>query len=82
MAKREDGTSEYALSVYDVKAGKTLSQVEVGRKENEITKAPEAIKMAKIAGKVVTGDALHTQKRLAQAIVNEQGYYVFPVKEN
>ena len=82
MAKREDGTSEYALSVYDVKAGKTLSQVEVGRKENEITKAPEAIKMAKIAGKVVTGDALHTQKRLAQAIVDEQGDYVFPVKEN
>ena len=82
MAKREDGTSEYALSVYDVKAGKTLSQVEVGRKENEITKAPDAIKMAKIAGKVVTGDALHTQKRLAQAIVDEQGDYVFPVKEN
>lgn len=82
MAKREDGTSEYAVSVYDVKAGKTLSQVEVGRKENEITKAPEAIKMAKIAGKVVTGDALHTQKRLAQAIVDEQGDYVFPVKEN
>lgn len=82
MAKREDGTSEYALSVYDVEAGKTLSQVEVGRKENEITKAPEAIKMAKIAGKVVTGDALHTQKRLAQAIVDEQGEYVFPVKEN
>lgn len=82
MAKREDGTSEYALSVYDVKAGKTISQVEVGRKENEITKAPEAIKMAKIAGKVVTGDALHTQKRLAQAIVDEQGDYVFPVKEN
>ena len=82
MAKREDGTSEYALSVYDVKAGKTLSQVEVGRKENEISKAPEAIKMAKIAGKVVTGDALHTQKRLAQAIVDEQGDYVFPVKEN
>ena len=82
MAKREDGTSEYALSVYDVKAGKTLSQVEVGRKENEITKAPEAIKMAKIAGKVVTGDALHTQKRLAQTIMDEQADYLFPVKEN
>ena len=82
MAKREDGTSEYALSVYDVKAGKTLSQVEVGMKENEITKAPEAIKMAKIAGKVVTGDALHTQKRLAQTIMDEQADYLFPVKEN
>ena len=82
MAKREDGTSEYALSVYDVQAGKTMSQVQVGSKENEISKAPEAIKMANIAGKVVTGDALHTQKRLAQAILDEQGDYVFPVNEN
>jgi predicted transposase YbfD/YdcC len=82
MAKREDGTSEYALSVYDVQVGKTLAQVEVGSKENEITKAPEAIKLAKIAQKVVTGDALHTQKRLAQTILDEQGDYVFTVKEN
>jgi predicted transposase YbfD/YdcC len=82
MLKREDGTSEYALSVYDVQAGKTIAQVEVGSKENEITKAPEAIKLAKIAGKVVTGDALHTQKRLAQTILDEKGDYVFPVKAN
>ncbi|MBK7453116.1 MAG: ISAs1 family transposase [Anaerolineales bacterium] len=82
MLKREDGTSEYALSVYDVQAGKTIAQVEVGSKENEITKAPQAIKLAKIAGKVVTGDALHTQKRLAQTILDEKGDYVFPVKEN
>lgn len=82
MSKREDGTPEYALSVYDVTAGKTLAQIEVGRKENEITKAPEVIKLAKIAGKVVTGDALHTQKRLAQTILDHQGDYVFPVKEN
>ena len=82
MPKREDGTPEYALSVYDVEAGKTVSQVEVGSKENEITKAPQAIQMANIAGKVVTGDALHTQKRLAQTILDEKGNYVFPVKEN
>ena len=82
MSKREDGTPEYALSVYDVSAGKTLAQIEVGNKENEITKAPEVIKLAKIAGKVVTGDALHTQKRLAQTILDQQGDYVFPVKEN
>ncbi len=82
MRKREDGTSEYALSVYDVEVGKTMSQVEVGSKENEITKAPEAVKLAKIAGKVVTGDALHTQKRLVQTIIEERGDYVLPVKEN
>ena len=82
MSKREDGTPEYALSVYDVTAGKTLAQIEVGNKENEITKAPEVIKLAKIAGKVVTGDALHTQRRLSQTVLDEQGDYVFPVKEN
>ncbi len=82
MSKREDGTPEYALSVYDVTAGKTMAQIEVGNKENEITKAPEVIKLARIAGKVVTGDALHTQKRLSQTVLDEQGNYVFPVKEN
>jgi predicted transposase YbfD/YdcC len=82
MSKREDGTPEYALSVYDVTEGKTMAQVEVGNKENEITKAPEVIKLAKIAGKVVTGDALHTQRRLAQTILDEAGDYIFPVKEN
>lgn len=82
MSKREDGTPEYALSVYDVTAGKTLAQIEVGNKESEITKAPAVIKLAKIAGKVVTGDALHTQKRLSQTVLDEQGDYVFPVKEN
>ena len=82
MSKREDGTPEYALSVYDVTVGKTMAQLKVGNKENEITKAPEVIRLAKIAGKVVTGDALHTQKRLAQTILDEQGEYVFPVKEN
>jgi len=82
MPKREDGTPEYALSVYDVKMGKTLSQVAVGSKENEITKAPKTIQLAKIAGKVVTGDALHTQQRLSRQILAEQGDYVFPVKEN
>lgn len=81
-SKHEDGTPEYALSVYDVTVGKTLAQIEVGNKENEITKAPEVIRLAKIAGKVVTGDALHTQKRLAQTILDEQGDYLFPVKEN
>ena len=77
----EDG-SEYLLSVYDVEQEKVLSQVAVGRKENEITKAPEALKVVEIMGKVVTGDAMHTQKRLAAQILEQGGDYVFPVKEN
>ena len=82
MRKKDEVGAEYLLSVYDVEQGKTMSQVEVGRKENEITKAPEALKLVKISGKVFTGDAMHTQKRLSTQIVEEKGDFVFPVKEN
>ena len=82
MRKKDESISEYALSVCDVKQGKVLSQVQVGRKENEISKAPEALKLVKIEGKVVTGDAMHTQKRLSTQILEGHGDFVFPVKEN
>lgn len=82
MRKKDEAGTEYLLSVYDVEQGKTISQVEVGRKENEISKAPEALKLVKISGKVLTGDAMHTQKRLSTQIMEEKGDFIFPVKEN
>lgn len=82
MRKKDETGVEYLLSVYDVKQGKTLSQVEVGCKENEIKKAPEALNLVEISQKVVTGDALLTQKRISRQIVDDQGDFVFPVKEN
>lgn len=79
--KDEDG-SEYLLSVYDVEQAKVMSQVAVGCKENEITKAPEALKKVEISRKIITADAMHTQKALSAQIINQGGDYVFPVKEN
>jgi DDE_Tnp_1-associated len=37
--KKDETGAEYLLSIYDVEQSKVMSQVEVGRKENEITKA-------------------------------------------
>ena len=52
MRKKDDEEwREYMLSVYDVKQRKVLSQVEVGRKENEITKAPKALECVEISQK-------------------------------
>jgi len=82
VRKKDDPISEYALSIYDVQQGKVMSQVEVGRKENEISKAHEALKLVNISGKVLTGDAMHTQKRLSTQILEGLGDFVFPVKEN
>jgi len=82
MRKKDEEGSEYLLSVYDVEQRKVLAQVEVGRKENEITKAPKALECVEISQKVVTADALHTQKALSAQIVRQGGDYIFPVKEN
>ena len=82
MRKKDEEGNEYLLSVYDVAQAKVMAQVEVGRKENEITKAPKALKMVEIAQKVVTGDAMHTQRGLATQILEAQGDYLLPVKEN
>jgi predicted transposase YbfD/YdcC len=80
--KKDEAGGQYLLSVYDVEQAKVMSQVEVGRKENEITKAPQALKRVEIAQKVVTGDALHTQRGISSQIIDAQGDYVWPVKEN
>ena len=82
MRKKDEEGNEYLLSVYDVEQAKAMSQVEVGRKENEIIKAPKALKMVQISQKVVTADALHTQRGLAAQIMEAQGDYLLPVKEN
>lgn len=82
MRKKDEEGSEYLLSVYDVKQMKVLAQVEVGRKENEISKAPKALERVEISQKVITGDAMHTQKALSAQIVRQGGDYIFPVKEN
>jgi predicted transposase YbfD/YdcC len=82
MRKKDETSGEYLLSVYDVEQGKVMSQVEVGRKENEITKAPQALKQVEIAQKVVTGDAMHTQRGISTQIIEANGDYVWPVKEN
>lgn len=82
MRKKDEEGHEYGLSVYDVTQAKVMAQVEVGRKENEIVKAPTALKLTEISQKVITGDAMHTQRGLAIQIMEAQADYLFPVKEN
>ena len=82
MRQKDEEGQAYGLSIYDVQAAKVMSQVEVGRKENEIVQAPKALKRAEISQKVITADAMHTQRGLAAQILEAQADYVFPVKEN
>ncbi len=74
--------SDYVLSVYEVADQQVMAQVAVDRKENEIVAAPRALEAVSVAGKIVTGDALHTQRAISERIVERGGHYLWPVKEN
>jgi len=78
----DQGRSEYVLSVYDGQTQRVLVQEAVDTKENEIVAAPKALAQVPLAGKVVTGDAIHAQRGLSAYIVAQGGDYLWPVKEN
>jgi predicted transposase YbfD/YdcC len=59
-----------------------LVQVRVDVKTNEITVAPQVLKSLDLRGKVVMGDAMHTQRAISVQIVNAGGDYVWLAKEN
>lgn len=74
--------SDYALSVYDGQTQQVKAQEVIDTKENEITAAPRILKQVELAGKIVTGDALHTQRAISEQIIEAQGHYLWPVKDN
>lgn len=75
-------SSDYVLSIYNVAEQQVVAQAAVDSKENEIVAAPRALGAVSVAGKIVTGDALHTQRAISAQIVERGGDYLWPVKEN
>jgi predicted transposase YbfD/YdcC len=73
---------EYVVSVYDGQTQRVLVQEVVETKENEIVAAPQALARVPLAGKTVTGDAIHAQRGLSAYIVAQGGDYLWPVKAN
>jgi len=74
--------SDQVLSLYDVQDQLVVAQAAVDTKENEIVVAPQVLEQVEIAGKVVTGDALHTQRAISAMIVERGGHYIWPDKTN
>jgi predicted transposase YbfD/YdcC len=59
-----------------------FGQLAVQDKSNEITAIPKLLELMDLRGAVVTIDAMGTQREIAKTIVDGQGDYILPVKEN
>lgn len=72
----------HLLSAVSHRLGLTLGQIPVGEKTNEIPLAHTLLAGLLLEGRVLTMDALLTQRAIAQDIVNQGGDYVMVVKDN
>jgi predicted transposase YbfD/YdcC len=72
----------HLLSALSHHVGLTLTQQAVDAKTNEMTQVETVLRQLVLKDRVVTMDALLTQRHVAQAMVDEGGDYVMIVKEN
>ena len=72
----------HLVQAFATEARLTLGQVEVDGKSNEVPAMPVLLKMLDISDKLVTADAMHTQRETATAVPAKGGDYLLALKGN
>src|SRR5713101_3636065 len=81
-SKKQGAPGMHLLSALAHHVGVTLAQHAVDDKTNEITAVETILQQLVLEGRIMTMDALLTQRHIAQTIVEKGGDYVMIVKEN
>ena len=81
-SRKQGAPGVHLLSALSHHVGLTLAQQAVDAKTNEITQIETVLRQIVLQDRVVTMDALLTQRHVAQTIVDEGGDYVMIVKEH
>ncbi len=72
----------HLLSLYECQSGIVLTQRAVQSKENEISAAAALVHPALVKGRIISTDAMHTQKKWCACVQRYAGYYLTIVKKN
>jgi len=81
-SKKQGAPGTHLLSALAHRVGVTLAQCAVDDKTNEITAVESLLCQLVLEGRIVTMDALLTQRHVAQTIMDKGGDYVMIVKDN
>jgi predicted transposase YbfD/YdcC len=81
-SRRRGAEEAHLLSAFSQRLGVVLGQVGVPDKTNEIGAASAFLLTLVLEGRVVTADALLTQREVARTILASGGDYLLAVKEN
>ena len=77
-----DKSAIHLVNAWANSNGLVLGQVKTDEKSTEITAIPELLRILDIEGCIVTIDAMGTQRKIAQTIVDLEADYILAVKEN
>lgn len=80
--KVNSGNIPYIVSAFLGDIGVSIGQVKVEDKSNEITAIPELLDLIDIKDAYITIDAIGTQTKIAEKIVEKGGHYALDVKNN
>jgi predicted transposase YbfD/YdcC len=80
--KAKNLKAAHIVSAWPKKNKLALGQIKVDDKSNEITAIPELLKLLDIKGCIITIDAMGTQTKIAEQIVEGGADYVLALKEN
>lgn len=72
----------HLLSLYECQSGIVLTQRAVRSKENEISAAAALVHPALVKGRIISSDAMHTQKKWCACVHLYGGFYLTIVKLN
>lgn len=81
-SQKQGATGAHLLSAVSHRLGLTLSQLAVPEQTNEIGAVNELLCGLLLRGRVITMDALLTQRKLAEMILRQGGHYVMMAKDN
>jgi len=80
--KINNGNIPYILSAFLTDIGVSIGQLKIEDKSSEITTIPDLLEIIDVKNKIVTIDAIGTQEKIANKIVEKNGNYCLKVKSN
>lgn len=80
--KCTNGNIPYIVSAYLADVGISIGQIKVDDKSNEITAIPDLLEILDIDGCIITIDAIGTQTKIMDTIIENGANFVLPVKMN
>jgi predicted transposase YbfD/YdcC len=78
----EDQKKMHHMNLYEAKTGIILKEQVVAEKENELTHVKDFLTPLLLQGRIISADALHTQRSFCQEVMASGGDYLLFVKRN